>query len=285
MPTSTQPAPAERAPAGEPDDHALGRSRGGITTEVHSAVDSRYRPLSLLGAAGHRHDSVYFEAVMAGIRVPRIGNGRPRTRPDRVSADRAYSSRAIRIYLRRRGITAVILEPADQIANRKRRGSRGGRRPCFDPHTYKHRNTVEQCINRLKQWRGIAMRTGKLAVHYLAAFTSQRSSSGREPGRKSRHVCHGSASTDAISPAASSPKSRRISSRATSRISPAAIESSSGFSQTNRPPWNALRHHPLSWVSDTSGCSSSASARPPSTRFIVSGSGSSTVPPMTSYMK
>lgn len=107
---------------------------------------------------------------MAGVRVPRIGNGRPRTRPDSVSADRAYSSRAIRTHLRRRGITAVIPEPADQIANRKRRGSRGGRPPGFDRQAYKHRNTVERCINRLKQWRGIAMRTDKLAVHYLAAL-------------------------------------------------------------------------------------------------------------------
>ncbi|MFE2586387.1 IS5 family transposase [Streptomyces sp. NPDC059378] len=158
------------APAGEPDDHALGRSRGGLTTKVHLAADGRCRPLSLLVAAGHRHDSLYFEAVMASIRVPRIGNGRPRTRPASVSADRAYSSRAIRSYLRRRGITTVIPEPADQIANRKRRGSRGGRPPSFDRQAYKHRNTVERCINRLKQWRGIAMRTDKLAVHYLAAL-------------------------------------------------------------------------------------------------------------------
>ncbi|GED82977.1 hypothetical protein TNCT6_00620 [Streptomyces sp. 6-11-2] len=87
-----------------------------------------------------------------------------------MSADRAYSSRAIRTHLRGRGITAVIPEPADQIANRKRRGSRGGRPPSFDRQAYKHRNTVERCINRLKQWRGIAMRTDKLAVHYLAAL-------------------------------------------------------------------------------------------------------------------
>ena len=69
-----------------------------------------------------------------------------------------------------RGITTVIPEPADQIANRRRRGTRGGRLPGFDRQAYKHRNTVERCINRLKQWRGIAMRTDRLAVHYLAAL-------------------------------------------------------------------------------------------------------------------
>jgi hypothetical protein len=109
-----------------------GDPRRGLTTKVHLAADGRCRPLSLLVAAGHRHDSLYFETVMAGIHVPRIGNGRPRTRPASVSADRAYSSRAIRSYLRRRGITTVIPEPADQIANRKRRGCP----PSFDHQAY-----------------------------------------------------------------------------------------------------------------------------------------------------
>ncbi|MFD8595655.1 IS5 family transposase [Kitasatospora sp. NPDC059646] len=163
------------APAGESADHALGRSRGGLTTKVHLAPDGRCRPLSLVVAAlvvaaGHRHDPLFFEAVVNGIRVPRIGPGRPRTRPERVSADRAYSSRAIRAHLRERGVTAVIPQPADQVANRKRRGSRGGRPPAYDRQAYKHRNTVERCVNRLKQWRGIAVRTEKPAVHYLAAL-------------------------------------------------------------------------------------------------------------------
>jgi hypothetical protein len=30
--------PPKGAPAGEPDDHALGRSRGGLTTETHLAA-------------------------------------------------------------------------------------------------------------------------------------------------------------------------------------------------------------------------------------------------------
>ncbi|PJN28113.1 transposase [Kitasatospora sp. CB02891] len=64
----------------------------------------------------------------------------------------------------------AVPEPADQIANRKRRGSRGGRPLGFDRQAYRHRNTVERCINRLKPWCGIAMRTNKLAGHYLAAL-------------------------------------------------------------------------------------------------------------------
>ncbi|GGO99306.1 hypothetical protein GCM10012280_65460 [Wenjunlia tyrosinilytica] len=104
---------------------------------------------------------------MARLRVPRR-RGRPRTRPDVVLADKAYSSRAIRDHLCRRGIRAVIPVPADQRGHRLRRGSRGGRPPAFDREAYSQRTTVERCINRSKQWRGIATRYEKTATIYLA---------------------------------------------------------------------------------------------------------------------
>lgn len=107
---------------------------------------------------------------MARIRIPRCGLGRPRTRAAIVLADRAYSSRAIRGHLRRRGFRAVIPQPADQIGHRLRRGRAGGLPPGFDAETCKERNTVERCINRLKQWRGLVMRTDKLAIAYKAAL-------------------------------------------------------------------------------------------------------------------
>jgi transposase len=107
---------------------------------------------------------------MARIKVPRTRFGRPRTRPTMVLADRAYSSRAIRSHLRRRQIRAVIPQPSDQIGHRLRRGRQGGRPPGFDADSYKQRNTVERCINRLKQWRGLAARTDKLAIAYQAAL-------------------------------------------------------------------------------------------------------------------
>lgn len=41
---------------------------------------------------------------MARINVSRCGPGRPRTRPERVVADKGHSSTKIRSYLRRRGM-------------------------------------------------------------------------------------------------------------------------------------------------------------------------------------
>ena len=83
--------------------------------------------------------------LLAGLRVGRP-LGRPRTRPDRVLADKAYSSRAIRAHLRARGIGSVIPEPDDQKAHRKRRGSRGGRPATYDRNAYCGRNVIERAF-------------------------------------------------------------------------------------------------------------------------------------------
>lgn len=106
---------------------------------------------------------------MARLRVPQP-IGRPRTTPDVVLADKTYSSRAIRDHLRRRGVRAVIPQPSDQVANRKKRGRLGGRPPTFDREAYKQRNTVERCSTRLKQWLGLATRYDKTATIDLAGL-------------------------------------------------------------------------------------------------------------------
>ncbi len=100
---------------------------------------------------GHRNDGAVLASVLADIRVPRAGTGRPRTRPDAVVADKAYSAGSYRRALHARGIKVVIPEKSDTIA------------------AYRGRNVVERHFALTKQWRGLATRYDKLAITYRAA--------------------------------------------------------------------------------------------------------------------
>jgi transposase len=115
---------------------------------------------------GHRHDSTQLESVLDAIRVPRPGGrGRPRKRPEHLIADKGYSYPRCRKALRQRGIPHTIPERTDQ---RTRRARRPGRPLSFDTTRYRRRTVVERCINRLKQWRGLATRFEKRAANYRA---------------------------------------------------------------------------------------------------------------------
>lgn len=153
----------------EPRDHAIGRSRGGLTSKLHTLVDGKGRPLVLVVSAGQVHDSPVLPTLLDQLHVPRIGAGRPRHRPDTLIADKAYSSRGHRARLRAAKVKTVIPEPADQIAHRKRRGTRGGRPPAFDAELYRHRNVIERSYNTIKQWRGLATRYDNHALHWRGA--------------------------------------------------------------------------------------------------------------------
>ncbi|MEU3408576.1 IS5 family transposase [Streptomyces sp. NPDC006670] len=110
------------APAGEPADHAIGCSRGGLTTRIHLASDAHCRPLAFHLTAGQAGDAPAFAHVMAGFAFP--GGGEDGPAPGRTwSWPTRHSSRAVREHLRKRGIRAVIPVPADQRGHRLRRGN------------------------------------------------------------------------------------------------------------------------------------------------------------------
>lgn len=75
-------------------------------------------------------------------------------RPDSLTGDKAYGSKANRAAARRRDITMVVAEGRDQ---------------AFDAVRYKRRNQVERGFNRRKQFRAIATRYDKLKLHWQAS--------------------------------------------------------------------------------------------------------------------
>ncbi|MFF3060384.1 IS5 family transposase [Streptomyces sp. NPDC057909] len=164
--------PRRPAGGGGPAGEGLGRSRGGFTTKVHLSADGRCRPLSLIVTPGQRADCTQFIPVLEEIRVPRLGPGRPRKKPDSVAADKAYSNGPCRRYLRRRGIKHAIPEKSDSRAARLKRGTGGGRPPGFDKERYKKRNVVERAIKRLKQSRAVATRYDKRGHVFLGTVTA-----------------------------------------------------------------------------------------------------------------
>ncbi|WP_425470665.1 IS5 family transposase [Saccharothrix australiensis] len=161
------PPGSKPAVAGE----GLGRSRGGLSTRIHIAVDGRGLPMRVLITPGQAGDNPRLPPLLDGIRVARPGPGHPRVRPEAVIADKAYSHKSTRLALRTRRITFTCPERKDQVARRATLGSRGGRPPAFDAERYKQRNVVERCFNRLKQFRGLATRYAKRAAYYQAELT------------------------------------------------------------------------------------------------------------------
>ena len=120
----------------------------------------------LVLTTGQAGNSPALPVLLSHFRIPRPGCGRPRTTPDALLADKAYSPKVHRDALRARGVKVVIPEKTDQQANRKNRGSHGGRPVDFDAEAYKGRNVVERAFNKLKEWRGLATRYDKHALIY-----------------------------------------------------------------------------------------------------------------------
>ena len=113
----------------------MGRSRGGLTSKWHIAVDTRGRPVRFILTAGQRSDAPQALALIDGLPAAHV------------IADKAYDAYAI--------LNAVEASGARPIIPQKT----GMPRPRdFDPVLYKLRNRIERTIGKLKQLRRIATR-------------------------------------------------------------------------------------------------------------------------------
>lgn len=140
----------------EPEDHALGRSRGGWGTKIHLLVDGSGVPIAAHLTPGQTHESKGLEPLLdPWDETPLLET----IEPVALAADKAYSSFAIHERIRHAGWKAVIPASSNQTALLERE---------FDKEAYRRRNVVERCVGWLKQCRRICTRYEKLAVSFKA---------------------------------------------------------------------------------------------------------------------
>lgn len=102
------------------------------------------------------------ELTLATIAVPRAGPGRPRQKPERVIADKAYDSDPLRERLKRRGIELI----APHRRNRKKPKTQDGRKL----RRYRRRWKVERTFAWFGSFRCLVMRWERHLKMYLAFF-------------------------------------------------------------------------------------------------------------------
>jgi len=142
-----------------PEREALGRSYGGFSTKIHIRCEGTGKLITFLLTPGQESDIGQAEELMENGAIRRR-SGHMRLRPERLVADKGYTSAALRAYLHRYHIRCTIA----RRSNEPRRGS-------FNKQHYRKRNIVERLINRLKQFRRIATRYEKRASNFAAMIT------------------------------------------------------------------------------------------------------------------
>ena len=143
----------------EPDDHALGRSRGGYSTKIHLLCDSDGNPLHFHLTPGQAHESTILETLLEAADANLFDDkGEPIAWPVALAGDKGYRADWIDEYLLDLGINPVI--PS------KKNEDRDARPGEFDRDTYKERNIVERLIGWLKENRRIFSRFEKTAKNF-----------------------------------------------------------------------------------------------------------------------
>ncbi|WP_097136398.1 MULTISPECIES: IS5 family transposase [unclassified Pseudomonas] len=148
----------------EPQDHALGRSRGGLATKIHMLCDANGVPLRFLLSGGQASDIAYAQLLLDEAYIPSL-RGRPRKRCRWLLADKGYDAEVLRRYCDRSRMQPVI-----PLRSMKRK-PRPGLPRLFDRPKYRQRNIIERMFGWLKENRRIVTRFDKLAKSFAAMLS------------------------------------------------------------------------------------------------------------------
>lgn len=112
-------------------------------------------PLASLVSAANTHDSVLLLDVVDAIPPVQGRRGRPRRRPRKLHADKAYDSQLLRTGVKARGIVPRIARKKVESPNRLGR----------------HRWVVERTMSWLMRYRRLVRRYDLYAEHFAAFAT------------------------------------------------------------------------------------------------------------------
>lgn len=125
-------------------------------------VDGQGIPLGGAIASASPAEVTLAETALETIKVPRRGRGRPKTRPKRLIADKAYDSNKLREKLGARGIRLLVPYRRNRKDRRKQSEEVKVR--------YKRRWKIERTFAWLGNFRRLVVRYERLALVYLAFF-------------------------------------------------------------------------------------------------------------------
>ena len=131
------------------DEHAIGMSRGGMTSKIHLMVDACGNPLEVIITAGNINDISVAPELVAAIDLAET---------QAVIADKGYDSDKLRAQIEEEGSQANIPYKRDREEKNK----------DMYWYLYKIRQLVENTFARLKHYRAIATRYDKLKRNYLS---------------------------------------------------------------------------------------------------------------------
>lgn len=143
----------------EPEDHALGRSRGGFSTKVHLICDATGCPIHFEVTAGQAHENTSLIDLLNNIDNGMIdSSGEPVAWPVAIAGDKGYRAEWIDEMFLEMEITPVIPSKTNE--------DRDARMVEFDKDSYRQRNIVERLIGWLKECRCVFARFEKTAINF-----------------------------------------------------------------------------------------------------------------------
>ena len=144
----------------EPEDHALGRSRGGLSSKIHILCDGQGHPLDVVITGGQAHESTVLDTLLMQADKHLLNEaGESVPWPEALAGDKGYRADWIDEYLLELEIRPVIPSKGNEY--------RDARLVDFDRDQYRQRNIIERLIGWLKESRRIFTRFEKTARNFI----------------------------------------------------------------------------------------------------------------------